>query len=418
MKKWYANLALACGCSLAVVGALTAQVVEVQAQVQGKIQVIQVQQGQAQAVPAQVLPAQAVPAQIVQPGKMVRPFPGPGFGGQTSRLTPVDAIFVGRVVAFEPMDVEAEQADKGPKVKYRIAVVQISESIMGLKKDTKQVRVAFVVQGGANGPGVGAPPGVILPPNGGGGVQILPVMPPNGGPAIQPLPGRVRPPFGAQQVQLQMGQEGMFFVNKHHKEDFFLSPPYTQFVDRQNNNNFDNDVKGAKQVAKVMADPVKGLKSDSKEERYTAAAILIAKYRQPANPTGQPMKTEKIDADESKLILKALSEGNWDAKQTSTTVPAPFTLFYQIGVTNYNPGPVRTQEEAFKAMQKWLDENNGKFRIERLVVDPNAKAVQPPDIRPRPIPLPAPPINVQPGVIVPQPPQVDPLPALPPAKRN
>ena len=44
-------------------------------------------------------------------------------------MTQADAIFVGRVVAFEPMDVEATPANGQAKVNYRIAVVQVSESI-------------------------------------------------------------------------------------------------------------------------------------------------------------------------------------------------------------------------------------------------------------------------------------------------
>jgi hypothetical protein len=409
MQKWYATLALACGCSIAAVGAVTAQVaVQVQVQ-QGQAQVLPVQAQPAQALPVQVqiMPAQAVPAQF-QPaqGKMIARPGGPGFGAYPgSRLTPVDAVFVGRVVAFEPMDVEAEQTPKGAKATYRVAVVEISETILGVKKDTKQVRVAFIVQGN-NGPGIGLPPGA-----GGGAIQIMPVQ---AQPAIQPLPGRVRPGIrfpGA--IQLQMGQEGLFSVNKHHKETFFLSPDYQHFVDRQNNPGFDNEIKTAKQLSKVMADPVKSLKSDDKQDRYTAAAILVAKYRMPANPNGQAMKEEQIDAEESKLILKAMAEGDWTANKFGGAIPAPYELFGQLGINDYKqPGNVRTPADAHQAMQKWLEDNNGKYRINKMVVDPNAK-VQPgfnpggPNVRP--------PIRIQPGVL-PQPIPA-PLPA-PPVQRN
>src|ERR1043166_9080946 len=129
-----------------------------------------------------------------------------------------------------------------------------------------------------------------------------------------------------------------------------------------------------------MADPVASLKSDDKETRYTAAAVLINRYRSPNNPTGQPMKQEQISAEESKLILKALAEGDWKQMNFGAPIPVPLELFNQIGVTpndGYNPVNARTQQAIAEAMQKWLDENNGKFRIQRFVVDPNAKAVQP-----------------------------------------
>jgi hypothetical protein len=387
MQKWYATLALACGCSIAVASAVSAQVIEIQ---------VQVQQGQAQVVPAQPPQAQFVP---VQDGKAMIARPGgPGFGfNPAGKLTPVDAVFVGRVVALEPMDVEAEQTPKGAKAKYRVAVVEVSEIIHGVKKDTKQVRVAFIVQGN-NGPGIGLPPGA------GGGVQILPVNPPQ--PAIQPFPGPGgirRPPFNNNfMIQLQMGQEGLFFVNNHHKEAFFLSPSYQQFVDRKDNKGFDNEVKTAKQLTKVMADPVKGLKSEDKQDRYTAAAVLIAKYRMPSNPTFQQMKAEPIDAEESKLILKAMAEGDWNPNQPGTAIPAPFVLFNQLGINKndgYNPVNLRTAQEIYQAMQKWCDENNGKYRINRMVVDPNAKGpATGPGLNPNPRPVPLPPINGRPGV--------------------
>jgi hypothetical protein len=50
-------------------------------------------------------------------------------------------------------------------------------------------------------------------------------------------------------------------------------------------------------------------------------------------------------------------------------------LFNQLGLSQKDGyTTLRTQPEIHQAMQKWLDENNGKYRIQRYVVDPNAKA--------------------------------------------
>jgi hypothetical protein len=245
-----------------------------------------------------------------------------------------------------------------------------------LKKGTEQVRVAFVPQAGFNPGG----PGGIVPP---GGVQIQPAIQP----AIQPIGGR-RPFPGNFQVQLQMGQEGFFAVSKHHKEAFFLSPNSMNFLDRANPS-FDGQVKTAKQLSKVMGDPVAALKSDDKDDRYTAATVLLTKYR--SNPTGQPVKTEQIDAEESKLILKAIAGGNWEQKGFGGAIPAPYEIFYQIGAQpkdGFNMAGLRTPEEQHKAMQKWLTDNQDKFRIEKLVVDPTAKT---PIIRPGGGPIKLPP---------------------------
>jgi len=378
MRKWFVSLAITCIGAIALGNAASAQVViQVQAQ-----PAAQAQPAQIQLQPAQV---QILPAQIQGGQAIARPAIMPYIGG--NRLGQADAVFVGRVVALEPMDVEAPQVAGGPKVTYRIAVVQVTESIFGLKKDTKNVRVGFMMQGN-------------LPVNGpGGGIQILPAQPP----AIQPLPGGgLRRPSYQPQIQLQVGQDGLFSVNKHSKEGFYLSPNFQNFVTRNNNPNFDTSVKTAKQLSKVMADPVASLKSEDKQDRYAAAAILVGKYRTADNPTGRPMKQEPIDAAESKLILKALAEGDWTPNRFGTPIPPPYELFNQLGINQqdgYNPTNIRTQPQIFEAMQKWLEDNNGKYRIKKWIVDPNAKVlpgVQPGGIKIQP--------GVQPGGILPAPP--------------
>jgi hypothetical protein len=385
MRKWFVSAALACGCSIGFVSAATAQV-----------QIVPVQGQPIQIVPVQGQPAiqLQVQAQPLQPQPAFRKVaPGPQMNN-VNRLASFDAVFVGRVVAFEPMDVEVGQ----PKQTYRVAVVQVTETVYGLKKETKMVRVAFNMaanNGGGFGGGFGG---------GGGGVQIQPAIQIKGRPPIR-FPGNF-------QMQLQVGQDGLFSVNKHEKEDFFLSPTPQNFVSRPENPAFEGQLKTAKELSKVMANPVAALKSDDKQDRYTAAAVLVNKYRMVNNPTGQPMKQEPIDAEESKLILKAIAAGDWTPNRVGGALPAPYELFSQLGIgtdkkDGYAPVNLRTQEEIHAFMQKWLDENNGKYVIQKNVVDPNAKApeVMPPNgrpiIRPNPIriqPLPAP------------------QPALPPAK--
>jgi hypothetical protein len=389
MRKWFVCLGLACGLSAALVQIGAAQV-KIQVQAQQRIQIQAQPQVQIQVQPGNV-------GQLALRVAM----PGPGFGGG-ARMMDADAIFAGRVVAFEPMDVKASQTPGGPKVNYRVAIVQVSEVIHGLKKGTQTVRVAFVTQGNN---GIGGVPG---------NVQILPAVQP----AIQPnLSGFGRRPYiGNAQITLQMDQDGLFTVSKHPQEKFFLSPAYNGFVGRQNNANFDTEVKNAKQLAKVLGDPVAALKAQDKQDRYVAAAVLLTRYRTPSNPTGRAMKEEPINAAESQLILKALTDGDWTAGRFNAAVPNPYELFNRLGVSQrdgYNPINIRTQQDIAKAMQKWIEDNNGKFVIKKLVVDPNAK-VQPgiidrPEIRPgviRPGIRPLPPVRIQPGKI-----QIQPLPA-------
>lgn len=380
MRRWLVGLALVWG--FTAVGqaqqVAPAQAPAPDAPVQNQVAPAQVQ---FQIAPAQVI--QARPA-IAQADVAIMP----GFGGGVGRFTQSDVIVVGRVVAFEPMDVEAPQGPNQPKTNYRVAVVQVTEAIHGVKKGTQTVRVAFPAQAN-NGRGVA--PGAI-----GGAIQILPAQPGN----IQVQPGFIggrRPYIGS--MNLQMGQDGIFMLNKHHKENFYTVPNYTSFVNRQNNPNFDNEIKTAKQLAKVMGDPVASLKSEDTQERVTAAAVLINKYRNPNNTTGAPMKQEPIDAEESKLILKALGQGDWNVNRVSPNTPSAFEMFNQLGVNQkdgYNPVNVRNQQDITKAMQTWLTANAEKYRIQKLVVDPNAKNINPvrqPGVRPGVRPLP---IQIQP----------------------
>ena len=373
MQRWFVSLAAAG----VLASAASAQVqIQIQvdpkpgAQVQGNVQIKQ----------AQVIQGQA--AQIIQ-GKAV--LMAPGMNNQT-KLTQADAIFVGRVIAIEPMDVEAESV-AGPKLTYRVAVVQVSESIYGLKKDAQQVRLGFLTQREQ-----------------GGGFQAFPAP---GQPGILP-PNGLRRPFQPNfQMQLQVGQDGMFAVNKHHKENFYLAPQFSGFITREGNQSFDAEVKTAKQLAKVMGSPIAALKADDKQDRYLAAAILVTKYRNVANPTGQAMKQEPIDAEESKLILQAIAGGDWTPGRFNATIPTPFELFNQLGISQNDGykavnGP---QQATSQAMQKWLDENNGKYRINRQIANPSAKGPSV-GIQPQPAPL-----NVPPGIRALPPVRVQPLPA-------
>ncbi len=331
MHRWLAVFVL----TLMFTCAASAQVVEIQVEVQ----------------PAQV---QIIQAQADRVAIM------PGYAYNQNRLLQSDVIVVGRVVAMEPMDVEAVPAPGQPKTMYRIAQVQVTEVIHGVAKDTKMIRVGFMPQGN-------------VAPNP-GGINILPVQP-----AIQPAfqPGR-RPIPGNFPMNLQVGQDGIFALSKHAKETFYVAPSNTSFVTRENNPNFENDLRTAKQLSKALANPVAALKAEDKSDRYVAAAVLITKYR--ANPTGAAMKSEPIDAAESKLILQALQGGDWTVGRFNAAVPNPLELFNQLSITQkdgYNPVNVRNQQDIATAMQKWLDENNGKFVIHRLVTDPNAKAPQP-----------------------------------------
>jgi hypothetical protein len=312
-------------------------------------------QVQAKPVQVQAQPMQ-IQFQVLQNGRAINGMPV--HHGSSARLSQADAIIVGRVVAFEPMDIEAAPAAGQPKATYRIAVIQLTESIFGLKKGTQSLRVGFVVAGnnGVNNPGAL------------GGIQIQPWN----GPALPGGLGRARlynPP-----MNLTVGQDGLFFLPKHGQENFYLAPPYTNFVMRQENSNFDSEVKSAKRIAKVLENVPVALKGRDKQDRYIAAAVLVSKYRN--NPTGLPMKETPIDATESRLILQAMAEHDWAVGYVNPSIPSPAELFNQLAIADkdgYKLVNARNQQDITQAMQEWVTGHSDKYVIKKLVADPNAK---------------------------------------------
>ena len=81
MQRWFVVLAMTCGISMLLAADVGAQV-KVQAKAKAQVQI------------------QAQPAQLLGDVKVM---PNVGVG----RLAQADAVLVGRVVAIEPMDVEA-----------------------------------------------------------------------------------------------------------------------------------------------------------------------------------------------------------------------------------------------------------------------------------------------------------------------
>jgi hypothetical protein len=252
--------------------------------------------------------------------------PGP------QRVVHADTVIVGRVAALEDKDVEVEIPGTTQKAKYRIAIVNLAEGIKGAK-DMKSVRVAF-----------------IPPPAGQPGQPIRPIRP--------GLP---------QRVELKVGMEGLLFLTKHAKESFYLVPNYYDVVSREAPT-FKKDLDEAKQAAKLLENPMAGLKSKDAKERFLTASLLITMYR---GRRSGAVKTEPIDAEESKLILMALADGDWKQPAGRFDQNGPMTLFNQLGVTPNDgfrpPQKITSPQDYPNAVRTWLKENAGKFRIQRFV---------------------------------------------------
>lgn len=288
------------------------------------------------AVAGLVLFSGALPARAL----LVAP---PPLGPQ--RIANVDAIVVGRVIAIEGKDVQAPAAPKSEKIAYRVAVVSVTEPIKGAANQ-KMIRLAFP-----------APP------------------------TDQPA-GGIRRPIRRTSPNFEVGQDGMFFLTKHFQEPFFTAPMYYDFVSGQNPG-FDLEVKQVKLILKWGNNPKAGLQSKDTDERYIAAAVLLQQYRQ---PQGRVIKSEAIDAAESKLILKAILEADWKQPQGNLH---PWMIFNRLGLSNkdgwqFPQGQNLQQEDFYRAAKTWLEKNADTYRIQRFVSGPGGGPVRPP-IRPLPV---------------------------------
>jgi hypothetical protein len=275
-----------------------------------------------------VLPAAAM---------MIAPSPIP------QRVAQADVVVVGKVTAIEDKTVSASSfPGVKDKVEYTIAVIKIKDAFLGAKGLT-HIKVGYVVP------------------------KELPAQP-GGGPIRLPI--RRGP-----QIKFEVDQEACVFLKKHHEGDFYVAQAYFDVIDKkQAGENFDKQVEEAKKAAKLLADPKASLKSKDADERTTTAVMLVSRYRAWRGPNA---KQEEISADESKLILTALAEGDWNPKRGPGVVfnpMTPQTAFAQLGLTEkdgfvFKPVPNAPPTAYQDAAKAWLKENAGTYRIKQFVTE-------------------------------------------------
>jgi hypothetical protein len=284
------------------------------------------------------------------------------------RAMTADVVVVGKVTAIEKNTVDAAPFPGAKdKVAYKVAVVKIETNLGGAANLT-HIKIGFI------------PPAKVQPGGPGGGPDVVPLpAPPVGGPAILPAPGRpIRPGFQA--PELKEGQEMLFFLSKHPSADFYMMPGMSPPVDVKSDAG-KKELEAVKKVTDVIADPMKGLKSDKAEVRAETAAIMVQKYRSYPE-TGGEVDQVAINADESKLILKAIAEGDWSnrVRPGADFGTSPVNAFYQLGLTDKDgwkqpmfprpqPGqpPVDFNAIVKKSYTEWLAGAGKDYVIKKIV---------------------------------------------------
>ncbi len=261
-------------------------------------------------------------------------------------------VVTGKITAIEKDTVDAASpyAGANDKVAYKVAVVKIDSALVGANNIT-HVKIGFI-------------PPAKAEPN-------------------APQPGRLRPAVvrpGFQAPELKEGQQMVFFLTKHPTAEFYVMPGLYHPVDITTDAG-KKSLEEVKKATAVLADPMKGLKSDKADVRTETAMIMVTKYR--AYPlTGGEVNEVAIPADESKLILKGLAEGKWTSMPRPGAVFTPNALnaFYQLGLTDKDgwkdlefpqpqPGqpPVDFGAITKEAFVKWLDGPGKGYQIKKVV---------------------------------------------------
>ncbi len=274
----------------------------------------------------------AVVAVPVEAKRVARPF------SPVEKVARAELVVSGSVSAVQKDPVMLVQYAGDPnKVAHTVATIKIEKGLLGTGKLT-EVKVAFVA-------------------------------PPKPDPNVPVRPGR----GGFQPVNLTPGQEGVFFLTKHPGGDYYTVTPMMQPLNAKDPE-YKAQLEVATKAAAAIADPVKALKAAKPEDRFLAATTLLTKFR--TVPDGVETEIVKVPTDETRLILKALLEGDW-AKYDPNTVNGS-QAFYSLALTAKDgwvqpvvvntPGapPVDFNAVMKDAFGKWIDGPGKNYQISKI----------------------------------------------------
>lgn len=251
-------------------------------------------------------------------------------GAVRTNVSTCDVVVLGKVKSIEEKTVVTGTFSHDVyHYEHKVAVIAVDEVIVG-PKDLREVRVAFKAVY-----------------------------------STQPL---------LKNQELAVDQEGCFALKRHYEKDFYISS-LTEF---KTGPNYERNIAQIKQAGKCLRDTLAGLKSKEPEDRLVTAAVLIGRYRTVSYyyplGSGKTVKTEPIDAEESKLILNALAEADWKANPNSP-LPLPVRLFAQLGLTvddGWTPQQLNFASYSENA-KTWVQSHADTYRIKRIVVEEERK---------------------------------------------
>jgi hypothetical protein len=246
-----------------------------------------------------------------------------------------DLVITGKVTALDGTQNVAPTPAVKDKAAFQIAVLQATEVVKGEAKD-KKVRVGFLTG---------------------------------------KLPSGVKP--GSLSLKLAPGQDGLFFLKKHHQGDFYVLPMINTFIPSKTKAAHDRELGEARKTVKLLENPMLGLKSTDAIQRLEAISILIPVYC--TAPLGSDFKQQPLDAAESKLILKILLDADWNPEKYKgdNFQQNPAGLFKNLGLTAkdgfHDPQKGLFAPEYAAAARAWLTKNWQTYPLQKVVITGEAK---------------------------------------------
>ena len=252
----------------------------------------------------------------------------------SERVATAEVVITGKVVGFAPKTVMVTPiAGVDRKEEYKVAIVRVTENLVG-SKGVKDIRVGFPARPAPR------PMGLVV---GNGGA----------------LP----------QVNLMRGQEVCLFLTKRKDADCYDASTPGGVIDKKDRS-YLKDLIEARAAAKVLNNPRSSLKARLPQDRFRAAAVLIQHYRH-----RRGTKTEPIDAEVSKLIMRALAENPWDLRRPTPGVSQVFSanphmVIGTLGATEKDGWrPPVDFRQVTPAARKWFKDHATSFHIEKFVAD-------------------------------------------------
>jgi hypothetical protein len=173
-------------------------------------------------------------------------------------------------------------------------------------------------------------------------------------------------------VKVTVGQEGLFFLQKHPAGDFHTLPMAGAFVSNKNKGAFTLELDEVRKTLTVLAAPLVALKAAEPARRLEATYLLLTVYH--TVPPKTDYKLDPIPAAESKLLLKTLIDSDWDYNKYkgANFKQNPAKLFELLGVGAKDgfQKPIQgiLSPEYASAAKKWLAKNWETYSLNKVVI--------------------------------------------------